>query len=134
MRTSNLGTRLVLAHVPALIVALLVALLVRRAMDESRETEELKSRSGDAIAASQEFLRAVIDAETGQRGFVITGSEAFLDPYNASVPLADRATAEDIRDIYLSLAEWYRLLAENAEAEERKLEPPAIAKLSQRDR
>lgn len=32
--------------------------------------------------------------------------------------LADRATSPDIRDIYLSLAEWYRCLAENAEAME----------------
>jgi len=36
--------------------------------------------------------------------------------------LADRASAEDIRDIYLSLADWYRLLAENAEQEEHKSE------------
>ncbi len=34
--------------------------------------------------------------------------------------LADGASAEDIRNIYLSLADWYRLLAENAELEERK--------------
>jgi len=37
--------------------------------------------------------------------------------------LADRASAEDIKDIYLSLAEWYRLLADNAEVEERKTKP-----------
>ncbi|MCL6699772.1 hypothetical protein LZ496_13400 [Sphingomonas sp. NSE70-1] len=38
--------------------------------------------------------------------------------------LADLASAEDIRKIYLSLADWYRLLAENAELEERKSENP----------
>src|SRR5690348_7858544 len=92
MRTSNLGTRLVLSHVPALIVALVVAFLVRHVLDDLRQTEELRTRSTEAIAHSSEFLRAVVDAETGQRGFVITGSEAFLEPYNAAVPLADRAT------------------------------------------
>jgi hypothetical protein len=34
--------------------------------------------------------------------------------------LAERASAPDIRDIYLSLADWYRCLAENAEAMEHK--------------
>jgi hypothetical protein len=34
--------------------------------------------------------------------------------------LAQGASAADIREIYLSLAEWYRLLADNAELEERK--------------
>ena len=38
--------------------------------------------------------------------------------------LADGASAEDIRKIYLSLADWYRLLAENAELDERKSEIP----------
>lgn len=33
--------------------------------------------------------------------------------------LAKRATSADIEEIYLSLAEWYRCLAENAEALER---------------
>ena len=33
--------------------------------------------------------------------------------------LAEQASAEDIRKIYLSLADWYRLLAENAELEGR---------------
>jgi CHASE3 domain sensor protein len=92
MRKRRLGTRLVLAHVPALLVALLVALVVQSAVEDMRRTEELRNRSTDAIAYANEFLRAVIDAETGQRGFVITGSDTFLEPYELAVPLADRAT------------------------------------------
>lgn len=34
--------------------------------------------------------------------------------------LADAASEYQVRDIYLSLAEWYRCLAENAEALEGK--------------
>lgn len=30
--------------------------------------------------------------------------------------LAERATSPDIKEIYLNLADWYRCLAENAEA------------------
>jgi CHASE3 domain sensor protein len=92
MRPTKLGTRLMLAHVPALLVAFLVAFLVQRALDATRQTQELKGRSSDAISSSHEFLRAVVDAETAQRGFVITGSESFLGPYNEAAPLADTAS------------------------------------------
>jgi diguanylate cyclase (GGDEF)-like protein len=92
MRNRKLGTRLALAHVPALIVALVVAFVVRRALDDMRQTDALRNRSADAIAFSNEFLRAVVDAETGQRGFVITGDEAFLEPYHSAVAAADHAT------------------------------------------
>ncbi len=38
------------------------------------------------------------DAETGQRGFLLTGSEEFLDPYNGSLPKAYRLISE-IKDL-----------------------------------
>jgi CHASE3 domain sensor protein len=35
-------------------------------------------------AALQELLTTTIDAETGQRGFIITGDESYLEPYARS--------------------------------------------------
>jgi CHASE3 domain sensor protein len=35
------------------------------------------------IGLSEDFLSALKDAETGERGYVITGNEAFLQPYVA---------------------------------------------------
>jgi methyl-accepting chemotaxis protein len=43
-------------------------------------------------------LSLVKDAETGQRGFVITGDEAFLEPYRNAVT-ALPATLDDLRDL-----------------------------------
>ena len=36
------------------------------------------------IAQSGQFLSALIDAETGQRGFLVTGDEDYLAPYNSA--------------------------------------------------
>jgi PAS domain S-box-containing protein len=36
------------------------------------------------IAQSGQFLSALIDAETGQRGFLVTGDEHYLAPYNSA--------------------------------------------------
>ena len=37
---------------------------------------------------------AMLDAETGQRGYVLTGEGRYLEPYNAAVPLARKGLAE----------------------------------------
>ncbi|MCH8966176.1 MAG: CHASE3 domain-containing protein [Planctomycetes bacterium] len=50
----------------------------------------------DAINANaRHLLRLVVDMETGQRGFVITGQDEFLEPYrNALASFTDLLTAE----------------------------------------
>src|SRR5947207_15521496 len=44
------------------------------------EAEQGKQR--DALLAIDDFFLMLQDAETGQRGFVITGDEAYLKPFN----------------------------------------------------
>jgi PAS domain S-box-containing protein len=39
----------------------------------------------EVIAQSEQLLSSLKDAETGQRGFVITGDEKYLEPYNVAV-------------------------------------------------
>src|SRR4051812_46756488 len=39
----------------------------------------------DAIYHADRLLSTVKDAETGQRGFVITGDESYLEPYEAAL-------------------------------------------------
>src|SRR5471032_1482728 len=38
------------------------------------------------------------DAETGQRGYIITGDESFLEPYQAAVPEVGK-TMNDLREL-----------------------------------
>lgn len=45
---------------------------------------EWLSHSDRVIAGAHEILQLVVDAETGQRGFVITRKDSFLEPYNES--------------------------------------------------
>ena len=41
-------------------------------------------RSGDTLTALEDVLSTVRDAETGQRGYLLTDKESYLGPYNAS--------------------------------------------------
>ena len=42
----------------------------------------LAARSEQIVDASQALLASLLDAETGQRGFLLTGEEQYLEPYN----------------------------------------------------
>ena len=48
------------------------------------ESAELVRHTNEVILEMEEIKAAVVDAETGQRGFIITGDESFLQPFNDS--------------------------------------------------
>ncbi len=55
-------------------------------------------------------LSNLIDAETGQRGFLLTGDRLFLDPYLAAIPRIDK-NVEDLRELTADNAVQQRSLA-----------------------
>ncbi|WP_027379589.1 response regulator [Chryseobacterium daeguense] len=63
---------------------------------------ESLSKSRRSITAVKDVLISLLDAETGNRGYQLTGRESFLEPYNRSLeeyPKAiERAKALDITD------------------------------------
>ena len=75
---------------------LLLAILLVVGLVSYRNTRKL-IRDGNLVAHSHEVLdelggtlSALKDAETGQRGFVITGDEEYLRPYAAALPAMGR--------------------------------------------
>jgi CHASE3 domain sensor protein len=63
-------------------------------------TAEAVAHTQAARAALQELLTTTIDAETGQRGFIITGDESYLEPYTRSQRTieTDVVSADDRRE------------------------------------
>lgn len=51
-------------------------------------------RLNPARLALSDLLAALVDQETGERGYIITGQEAFLDPYRAGEAAADARLGE----------------------------------------
>lgn len=79
-----LGTRLYTASSAAIaigvvMVAVVIATWINMQADEA---SRLVSRSIDIRERSERFLGNLLDAETGQRGFLLTGDEHYLEPYN----------------------------------------------------
>jgi signal transduction histidine kinase len=90
----GLTARIVLASgLPALLVgATFAALLV--ALENERDALELSRHSEQVLVASRTLERLAIDLETGERGFLLTGDERFLEPWNAAQVALPDAVSE----------------------------------------
>jgi len=72
------------------------------------DTEDWTDHTREVILQTQKFLASLLDAETGQRGFLITGDERYLAPYRQ----ATNALPNQIRTLR-------HLIADNARQQAR---------------
>jgi len=75
----------------ALIVGGAFAVLLAAAASE-REAADLAEHSQRVLAAANQLERLVVDLETGERGFVLTGDERFLQPWTGAQTALPDAT------------------------------------------
>ncbi|TWU57105.1 PAS domain S-box protein [Rubripirellula reticaptiva] len=59
-----------------------------------RESERLVARSYSIREATDQLLSAMKDAETGQRGYLLTGDETFLTPFHTGIEKAEEKLKE----------------------------------------
>ncbi|BDU16561.1 CHASE3 domain-containing protein [Lysobacter auxotrophicus] len=75
IRVHNIGFGL------ALLVILLLLAQARRTQEDLLRSNQAFARSAEVLTVLQDTLSALQDVETGMRGYVITGTESFLEPY-----------------------------------------------------
>ncbi|MEP6493261.1 MAG: CHASE3 domain-containing protein [bacterium] len=92
---------LVAPFAPAVIVALF-GIITYVGVSREAETASWVDHTHQVIELNHDLLARMIDAETGARGFIITGDSAYLQPY--------RGAAADIK---LTVGEIRRLTADN---------------------
>ncbi|XAH24839.1 CHASE3 domain-containing protein [Xylophilus sp. GW821-FHT01B05] len=88
-------------------VSLLMAVLAAAMLVGINETGYIRSNAAlQEIAQSQrirttltQLLQQVLDGETGQRGYLLTGDERYLEPYNASITEINRSL-DELRGYY----------------------------------
>ncbi len=81
---------LIVACSGALLILLFLALAIDREFAENARLREQVAASYDARASLQAVLTRHQDLELGQRGYVITGDPAFLEPYRNAEARIDR--------------------------------------------
>jgi methyl-accepting chemotaxis protein len=80
------GRRISLGFAIPSILLLLIGLAAYRAIGLLVRTSYAVTHTHQVLEDLERALSILKDAETGQRGFVITGDESFLEPYQAALP------------------------------------------------
>src|SRR4051812_3112754 len=88
------GRKLALGFSIAVLTLLLIGFSGYRSTEHLIENERWVSHTHEVRTKLADLVSAVKDAETGQRGFVITADEAFLEPFRASLPEIARVTSD----------------------------------------
>jgi signal transduction histidine kinase len=83
----------------ATVAALLVLVISESAYRDASKVLVALGDRGTARTQIQTLLRRLIDAETGQRGYLLTGRKDYLDPYSESV--------KDVNEALAALATYY---------------------------
>lgn len=92
----NIGTNIILGYVVILLLLVIVGSVVLYNISNMEEQFEFVV-THDALVISNAHLlfKLIVDMETGQRGFVITQKEEFLEPYYQGAEDFDRIIAEE---------------------------------------
>jgi len=56
------------------------------------EADAQQNHTYEVLNTLSETVARIVDAETGQRGFLLTGDEAYLEPYRTAIKNLDRVT------------------------------------------
>jgi PAS domain S-box-containing protein len=75
----------VYALVAAVVVLVLSGIIGWRAAQSATEASEAIARNKDTLLSLERTLSAVRDAETGERGYLLTGNESYLQPYTRAI-------------------------------------------------
>ena len=113
---------------PKMAISLLLAILAALVMIGINETGY--NRSTDALddiveasntrASLNRLLQHVLDAETGSRGYLLTGDPRYLEPYNVAVAEVAR-NVDSLRLLYTPSAEEFATLSQLGRNVQRKL-------------
>ncbi len=88
--------KIMLAFGVPTLVTLICSVILFQALTRSLHTSDQVRHTEEVIADANQLIKAAVDAETGERGFVITGDDGFLAPF-AEGNTAFATTAPQLR-------------------------------------
>jgi CHASE3 domain sensor protein len=81
-----IGTKLLLVAIALpLVTLLIIGIQTFESIVSFQQQTKFIEETHQLILSLQNLLTLIIDAETGQRSFIITGDEKYLEPYELSL-------------------------------------------------
>ncbi len=78
----TIRAKMILALIVPIVVLVPVAAITVSATETTHEAAGAVRRSADLLLGAQRLLVAAVDSETGVRGFIVSGDDRFLEPWN----------------------------------------------------
>jgi methyl-accepting chemotaxis protein len=94
----RIGTRILAGYGIALLVVGAVGIVEYRSTAELIDSADWVTHTHKVREILADLLSTIKDAETGQRGFLLTGEERYLAPYSAAIKVLDRQ-AQALREL-----------------------------------
>ena len=85
-----------------------IGLIIYRGATQTIETTRWETHTYQVLSELDSLLSTIKDAENGQRGFVITGSPEYLQPYESASQVVDQ-----------KISQLRRLIADNPTQQQR---------------
>jgi CHASE3 domain sensor protein len=90
----GLELRLLSGFILTLGIFLVLGIYTYRNNKSQLQTSYKVAHSSEVLLSAEALLNALVDAETGQRGFVISGKAEYLKPYHTSRSSLDKTLRE----------------------------------------
>jgi methyl-accepting chemotaxis protein len=90
----TIQARLALGFVLGPIILAIVGWIAYSNTVSLNQTTDQRSHSYQVLQKAEQVSKLLVDAETGQRGYVLTGEERYLEPYTNAVRSLDPVIAE----------------------------------------
>ena len=88
------GRKIGLGFALSFVLLLAIGIVAYRSVDTLMRASYSVSRTHQVIEHVTATLSQLKDAETGQRGYILTGEDAYLEPYRAAVAAVGKVVAE----------------------------------------
>ena len=85
-RDQSIATKIVVAAFGPCVLVAVLAITVLSVHEQAERAMDWVIHTTEAMREAERVERLMIDLETGQRGFLVTGEELFLEPYHAAKP------------------------------------------------
>ena len=90
----RIGSKIGLSFAFGITIFALIGISAYRDAMRSIETDRQQKRAYEFLTKLEELLSTLKDAETGQRGYILTGEERYLQPYKAALGSIDEHLQE----------------------------------------
>ncbi len=95
----RIGTKIGASFALGLAFLVALAAIAYRSTNQLINTSKLEAHTYQVIGLIEKLRSRLKDAETGQRGYILTGKDSYLQPYTEAVSTLDGQTRSELREL-----------------------------------